>query len=143
MKTFSKLKICAFAGLIAILGGVCGFWLRSMILTSVITLDSPTIINHGYGEFPVEAYIDVNEGLDSKIDEICGSYTSHEVYAAVLPMTSGYRVRIVADGNSSVWDGSNKERIQDWISTQMAQIQSEEWKKQNKAEMATPRKPSD
>ena len=80
----------------------------------------------GGGNYPKEAFRKVNDEMNAKIDAMVGDNASRELFVAVIPHISGYRIRVAGNSDSKLFDEPMKKQLIDWIGQRMDEIQQEE-----------------
>jgi hypothetical protein len=109
--------------LIVLAGGI---WFGFQWRNPPIQWDMPTFVTCGGGNYPKEAFRKVNNEIDGKIESLVGEHASRELFVAVIPDISGYRVRIAGNSSSKLFKEPMSSQLADWISQRMEEIQREE-----------------
>ena len=118
-----RLAIWTVSILIASAGGV---WFGFQWRNPPIDWDIMVSVTCGGGNYPKEAFREVNNEMNAKIDALVGEYASRELFVAVIPDISGYRIRAAGNSGSKFFDESMKTQLTDWIGDRMDELQLEE-----------------
>lgn len=86
----------------------------------------PTFVTSGGGDYPKEAFRKVNDEIDEKIDSLVGDHARQELFVAVVPEISGYRVRVAGNSSSKLFKEPMRSQLTAWIDKRMEEIQREE-----------------
>lgn len=120
-----RIAIWTLSILVASAGGV---WFGFQWRNPPIEWDMRISVTCGGGNYPKEAFRKVNDEMNAKIDSLIGENASRELFVAVIPDISGYRVRVAGDSGSRLFDEHKKDQLTDWICKRMDEIQQEEQK---------------
>ena len=103
-----------------------GIWFGFQWRNPPIQWDMPTFVTCGGGNYPKEAFRRVNDEIDEKIDSLIGEQAREELFVAVVPEISGYRVKVAGDSSSKLFREPIRSQLTDWIFLRMEEIHREE-----------------
>jgi hypothetical protein len=121
--------------LIASAGGV---WFGFQWRNPPIDWNIMVSVTCGGGNYPKEAFRKVNDEMNAKIDALVGDYASRELFVAVIPDISGYRIRVAGNSGSKLFDEPMKSHLTDWIGQRMDELQEQERKEAEQAGTGQP-----
>ena len=103
-----------------------GIWFGFQWRNPPIQWDMPTFVTGVGGNYPKEAFRKVNNEIDEKIDSLVGEHARQELFVAVVPNISGYRVRVAGNSSSKLFKEPMRSQLTDWILQRMEEVQREE-----------------